>query len=140
MTEADELPSERILRLAREGRIAPEAVEAALDFWNEHLRSGIPLPNGEIIWPSLDDLYHAIVDPRVLRRPERIASALLGLFELRSTNDPTRRLGLCQWEESGQPLFGKVIIERHGGLRSIHVIDAKAIRKEQRKGVILWKR
>lgn len=79
------------------------------------------------------------LDPRILRHPDRIERVLQNVLELRSTGFPGRRTGLSQWEEAGRLLYGKVILEDDGGVRSMHIIDARTMRKEQRKGVLLWK-
>ena len=130
---------ERVERLVGEGLIQQYFVDQAIELWQDRLRQGVVLPNGHMARPTVEDVYHAIIDPRILRHPERIEMILSNIFEMRSTNHPNRSMGLSQWDEAGQPVFGKVIIERGGGMRSIHVIDARAVQKEQRKGVLLWK-
>jgi hypothetical protein len=134
-----ETPRERIERLIATGRIDKVSVDHALMLWRQEWQTPIPLAHGEHVFISLDDLYHAIADPRVLRRPERIERALRGLFELRTTTPPERRVGLSRWEEGPVVLCAIFILDPHGGLRAIHFVDERRIRREQRKGDLLWK-
>lgn len=133
-----ETPWERIERLVAEGKMPREAVERAEQLWEERFQAPIVLPNGELMQVTRDDMYHAIVDPRIWRHPERIELALHGIFEIRA-GDFGRRVALSQWHENRGPLLGVVIIEVDNSLRGIHVIAARKIRGYQRKyGEMLW--
>jgi hypothetical protein len=46
---ASRRPQERIQRLVTEGRKTREEVEHAEEFWHDRLRSGVHLPNGDLI-------------------------------------------------------------------------------------------
>lgn len=133
-----ESTKERIERLLGEGKITEEAVATAERLWEDRLRHGILIPNGETFMIMLGDLYHALVDPRIWRKPERIERALLGIFEIR-TGNWGRRKALSRWEEDGKPLLGRVIIDTDNTLRSLHLIDEKGLRRELAKGDLLWK-
>ncbi len=139
MANAGEEPKARIERLISEGKITPHAVEVAELLWEQRLQYGVLLPNGERIVVTLRDLHHVIVDDRISRKPERIEWALLGVFEMRPGR-LDRRVALSQWQEGVKSLFGMVVIERDNTLRSLHLVDEKRLRREMRKGELLWKR
>ena len=64
---------------------------------------------------------------------------LLGIFEIRTAR-LVRRVGLSRWSEGSTELFGIVILDPGGDVRSLHVVDEKRIRRELRKGEVLWRR
>ncbi len=135
-----ESPKERIERLIREGKITREAVGPAEKLWEERLQYGVIIPNGERITIRLDDLYHVIVDHRIWRKPQRIEQMLLGIFEIR-TGREGRRIALSRWgEQVDVSLYGSIVLESDSGIRSLHVVDDKRIRREMKKGVLLWNR
>lgn len=92
-----ESPQERIERLIAAGRIDLAAVNQAIDLWRQRWQSPVTMPNGEAVLIELSDLYHALAVPRILRRPERIERAIHGVFELRTTDRPPRRIALSEW-------------------------------------------
>ncbi|HHY95483.1 MAG TPA: hypothetical protein GX513_10825 [Firmicutes bacterium] len=134
-----EPPKERIERLVAAGKIPQEAINRAEALWHSRLREGVFLPNGERLQITLLDLYHAIVDPMIWRRPERIESLLLGIFEIRE-GEHGRRVALSRWKEDEQERVGYAILGEEGGLRTLHVVDEKRIRREMRRGQVLWRR
>lgn len=106
--------------------------------WGERLQQGILLPNGETVRVSLEDLYHAIVDSRIGRKPERIEQLLRGVFQIRPATNGRRKV-LSRWEEESRELYGMAIIGQDSTLRSIHVVDEKRLNRETRKADLLWK-
>ncbi len=115
------------------------AVDHAKELWQERLRHGIVMPNNETAVIALDDLYHVIVDPRIWRHLERIELMLVEIFQIRSAKYG-RRIALTRWEENNQQLVGYVILEAGNRLWSVHVVDEKRLRREERRGNLLWKR
>lgn len=138
MANRDEEPGARIERLIGEGKITREAVEAAEKLWEERLRYGITMPNGETAIITLNDLYHVIVDDRIWRKVYRIERLLLGVFEIRTAR-LGRRVALSQWEEAGKVLFGRAILDVDSSVRSMHLIDARKLRRERAVGDLLWR-
>jgi hypothetical protein len=135
----DETPEMRISRLVSEGRMPEAAVSGALEFWQDRWRDGTPLPNGELVFVRLADLYHLIVDARIWRQPQRIESALTSLFEIRVAGQ-SRRLGLSAWRESEGERWAMVIIDWDQSVRALHLIDERRIRRYQRThGEVTWK-
>jgi len=133
-----ETPQERIQRLVTEGRKTREEVELAEAFWRERLRSGVQLPNGDLIQISRADLYHVIVDDRISREPQRIERALLSAFEMRET-EGGRRLVLSSWQEGERERLAALIIDASNNLRSLHLIDRRRLERYRRQaGPILW--
>ncbi|MBI2321353.1 MAG: hypothetical protein HYU88_04490 [Chloroflexi bacterium] len=126
-----ESPKRRVDRLIREGRIAHLAVEAA------RLWEGVALGNGESAFVTENDLYHVLVDDRILRKPERIRSILANILELRAAKRG-RRMGLSRWDESGITAWGYVILEPDGSVRTMHVLDERGMRKKTRRGERIW--
>lgn len=115
-----------------------EAVERAKHWWHERLQGGIVMPNGERVDMTLDNLYHALVDDRLCRHPERIEAALLGVFKIR-TAEIGRRIALSHWDENGGRLIAVVIIDADSTLRGVHVINERRLRRYQRRyGDVLW--
>ena len=136
---AQESPGARIRRLVAEGKISAEEVEAAERLWRERLRGGVKMPNGELVSITLDDVRHLIVDHRIARHPERIERLLHNVFEIR-TAPLQRRLILSRWFESGQEVIGYGILTPEGGVRSMHIVDQRRLRRLMRSGDLLWKR
>lgn len=134
----NESTRERVERLVAEGKMTAEAVANAERVWRERLADGIDLPTGARAVIALSDLYHVIVDDRIRRKPERIEHMLLGVFEVRTT-ELERRIALTRWTEEEQILVGLIILEPDNRLRSLHVVDDKRIRREQNKGIVLWR-
>ena len=133
-----ETPQERIQRLIREGRKTREEVERAEAFWYERLRSGVRLPNGDLVQISHADLCHVIVDDRISREPQRIGRALLSAFEMRET-EGGRRLVLSSWQEGERERLAALIIDASINLRSLHLIDQRRLERYRRQaGPILW--
>jgi hypothetical protein len=139
---ARETARERIARLVREGVIPGSQVELAEAVWFEQLRSGVQAPFGEIVTPTIDDLFHLIVDPRVRRQPIRIRSAIEGIRELREA-PLGRRLAVSQWVEgqsgSTDELHGVMILNANATIQSFHVVDLRRVTKYRRAHpVLLW--
>lgn len=133
-----ETPRERIERLVREGRIMQEAVDEAERVWHERLRDGVRMPNRETVQITLDDLYHAIVDPRILRHPERIESAITHIYEIRASYG-RRREAYSKWFEGEAQELAVVILEAENRLWSVHLIDEDRLKRYTRKaGEVLW--
>ena len=105
----DETTSQRIERLINDGNITREAVIEAEAVWEQHLRQGILMPNGEMALITLDDLYHLLVDDRIWRKLYRIERVLLNVFEIR-TGKTNRRVGLSRWNEGDASLLGYVVL------------------------------
>jgi hypothetical protein len=140
MSRVVESPQERIQRLVAEGRIPHELVLEAERFWTRRLRTGVRMPNGERVAVTRDDLHHAIVDQRILRRPDRIELALRSVFEIREA-DAGRRLGFSRWTEEEGDRLAALIIDVDGGLRGIHLVDERRMRRYRRRpGSVLWRR
>jgi hypothetical protein len=138
-TNDDSDPIARIERLVAEGRIDQEAIIYAEQLWRTTLANGFLLPNGEPGVISRRDLYHLIVDSRIRRKPERIKCIVDGIFEIRTAKFG-RRTALSEWSEENRSLVAYVILEEGNRIWTLHVVDAKRIRREQRKGIVLWKR
>jgi hypothetical protein len=127
---------QRIERLVREGRKSEHDVQRVLTIWRNHLQSDIAMPDGRAARVSLDDLYHLMVDDRILRKPERITLILRGVFELRRARHERIR-ALSTWEEDGRQFYGFAIIEVDQSVRTMHVIDRRDLRK-YRNEAVLW--
>jgi len=95
---ATESPQERINRLVAEGRLPGSALAEAEAIWQERLRHGVRLPNGDVVRVTRDDLYHVLVDDRIWRHPERIELALVHVFEMRAL-EHGKRLAFSRWLE-----------------------------------------
>jgi hypothetical protein len=134
-----ETPGERIERLLQQGKITGEAVKAAEDLWQDRLQYGVLLPDGEMAVIALDDLYHLIVDHRIWRKPWRIELLLRGIFEI-CTSIQGRRTGFSAWQEDATTLLGYVILEQDNRVRAMHLVDEKRLRREMRKGELVWRR
>jgi hypothetical protein len=134
-----ETSQERIERLIAKGRMNEDAVQHTLQLWHQRWREGIQMPNGERALVTLDDLYRLLVDPRIWRHPQRIEHVLTGIFELRTALHG-RRKGLSRWEEGPQTLVGYVILDMDNRVRTMHVLDERTLRREMRKGELLWRR
>lgn len=132
-------PIARVERLVAEGKIDPEAVRYAERLWAATLEDGFLLPNDEAGMILRRDLYLLIVDNRIRRKPDRIKRMIDGIFEIR-TAKLGRRIALTRWTEENQSLIGYVILEEGNRIWTLHVVDAKKMRREQRKGIVLWKR
>lgn len=79
-------PRQRIERLVLEGRISRAAVESAEDYWHRELQDRFfQLPHGRQVQVTANDLLHLIVDPGILRRPDRILLAFSGIFAVHSS-------------------------------------------------------
>lgn len=135
----EESAEKRIERLVREGKMPREAVNNAKLLWHGRLSQGITLPNGERLTITLGDLYHAIVDPMVWRKPERIESLLMGIFEIR-TGKHGRRIAFSRWMEDEKDRVGYAILGEEGNLITLHVTDEKRLGREMRRGEVLWRR
>ena len=134
-----EPPRERIERLVAEGRMPRAAVEQAERVWQEQLRHGVTMPSGELVRITLDDLYHVIVDSRIWRHPERIERAIAHVFEIRRSHSG-RRQAFSRWEEGTKALLAGIILEPGNRLWSLHLIDAKRMRRYTRRGgEIIWR-
>jgi len=131
-----ETPRQRIERLVAEGKKSRQAVERAEQVWRERLQQAISIPGGQNALVLLDDLYHIIIDDRLLRRPERIEHLIRGAFEIHATRHGRRRV-LGAWREEGRRIVGFAIIDEDGRVRSMHVIDERDLRKYQREQM-LW--
>ena len=127
----------RVERLVAKGEMPQEAVSEAEDLWYQTLHAGVVMPNGETARVTLNDLYHIIVDSRIWRRPDRIERLLRGVFEIHEA-DFGRRRALSRWQEDERELFGYAILELDGGVRTMHVITERELRRQQRKGERLW--
>ncbi|MGI8552429.1 MAG: hypothetical protein ACR2PL_16815 [Dehalococcoidia bacterium] len=134
-----ETPRERIERLIADGQLERQALEQAEEVWQARLHVGVSLPNDDVVHVTQDDLYHAIIDPRLARRPDRIEAALQNVFEVRQA-EGQRRLGLSRWLEDGMERLAVVIIEVNNTLRSIHLVDDRRLRRYQRQyPEVLWR-
>lgn len=134
-----EPPRERIERLVAEGLMPWAAVEQAERLWQERLRHGVTIPNGEQVWITLDDLYHVIVDSRIWRHPERIARALESVFEIRAL-EHGRRLAFSRWYEGGRERLAALVLYPDRTLRTMHLIDERRLRRYTRKvGEVVWR-
>ena len=133
----DESVRERVERLIVEGRLTRDAVREAERVWAERLRHGVRMASGQSVHVSLGDLYHAIVDSRIARKPWRIETMIAGIYELR-TAESDRMLGLTRWIEETGELQGYVILTSERTLRSVHVVDERRLRKLARRGERLW--
>ncbi len=111
-------------------------MQYTIDFWKDHLQSAIPLPNGEFARITIDDLYHLMIDDRIMRKPERIEQIIRNTFEIRQAKEGRRRI-LSTWEESGWLLFGFAIIDSDNSIRTMHIINRRGLRKYQNQAV-LW--
>ena len=135
---AQESVKQRIERLIAEGKKSGEDVANAIQFWQQRLQSDVRLPSGDVVQITLDDLYHLMVDDRILRRPERIEQVVQEAFEIRQAKGERRRV-LSSWVEGEQSLYGFAIIEPDGRIRTMHVVGYNDLRK-YRKETLLWSR
>lgn len=120
------------------GEIDQDQVARARELWRLELQDGLVMPNGERVLITERDLYHVLSDIRVRRRPERIALLLANVLELR-TAQFDRRLALSHWREEGTPMYGFAILDPDSHLRTLHLIDARSLRKKSRRGDRLWR-
>ena len=132
-----ESPAERIRRLVAEGRMTLSSVRQAEAFWRERLQEGVAMPDGERATVALDDLYHLIVDTRIGRKPWRIERVLSGIFEIH-TAEYGRRIGFSRWQEDSKELLAYVILQSDNRVRTIHIVNARRMRREMRKGTLIW--
>jgi hypothetical protein len=136
---ASESPRERIERLVAEGRLPGAALANAEALWEERLRGGVQLPNGEVVRVTRDDLYHVLVDDRIWRHPERIELALTHVFEIRQARGG-RRLAFSQWMEEDQDCLAAIVLQGDR-LWSMHLVDRRRIQRYIRRGGdMIWKR
>jgi hypothetical protein len=133
-----ESPRERIERLVRAGELTADEVLRAERMWEERLRVGVRMPNGEVARFTKDDLYHAMIDRRVRRSLPRIEPLLQGIFEIRSS-ERDRRVGLSRWEEAGRLLVGYVVLQPDSRVWTVHFIDERRLRRLMRRGDLLWR-
>jgi len=134
-----ESPRERVERLLAEGKMPRASVQRAERLWREQLRSGVSMPNGELVWITLDDLYHVIVDDRIWRHPERIKAALTHVFEIRASHS-SRRQAFSRWSEGETTQLAALVLTADSRLWSIHLIDEKRLRRYNRQGgELLWR-
>lgn len=97
------------------------------------------MPNGERAIISERDLHHILLEMRIVRKPERIVRLLSNVVELRTAHSG-RMMGLSEWVEEGAPVLGFVILDDDSHVRSMHLHDAKGLRKKSRQGERLWNR
>ncbi|MGI9863115.1 hypothetical protein SDD30_17215 [Moorella naiadis] len=130
---------QRIDRLIKEGKMPQQAVIEAEKFWQTNLRKPLVGPLGVEITVTLGDFYHAIVDPRIWRHPERIKMALKSVVEIvESKNYPSYEVWICRWKEDGKEITAIAVIAPDRTLKTLHIGDEKRI-KRLKKGVkILW--
>lgn len=128
-----------IERKIASGEVDRDQVARARALWGRELRDGVVMPNGERVTITERSLYHVLSDERLRRRPERIAQLLAGVFELRTANFGRRR-GLSEWYENEALRYGFAILDSDGHLRTMHLIDARTMRKKSRQGERLWRR
>lgn len=134
-----ESPRERIERLVAEGRLPASALANAEALWQARLREGVRLPNGDVVRVTHDDLYHALVDDRIWRHPERIELALTHIFEIRQARGG-RRLAFSQWVEGDQDHLAAIVLQEDR-LWSVHLVDRRRIQRYSRRGGdVIWKR
>lgn len=131
----DEGVRERIERLVAEGRKSASDVQRAIEVWQKSLHTGVTLPNGAVARITLDDLYHLMVDDRILRKPDRIERVLRNIYELRRAMEGRQR-ALSTWQEDGRQLFGFAIIEPDYRIRTLHIIDRRDLRKYRNEAVV----
>ncbi|MDA8187278.1 MAG: hypothetical protein M0T85_03950 [Dehalococcoidales bacterium] len=129
---------QRIERLIVDGKKSREDVAKAIRFWRQGLQSDVRLPSGDAAQITLDDLYHLMVDDRILRKPERILQIVQGTFEIRQAKGERRRVP-SSWVEEGHSLYGFAIIEPDGRIRTMHIVGYNDLRK-YRKETVLWAR
>ena len=135
-----ETPRGRIERLVAEGRIPRMAVARAERLWHERLHAGVRMPNGETVQITLDDLFHVLVDDRIWRHPERIATALVHVVEIRRAHSG-RRQALSQWTEGSSVQFAIIILTGESRLWSLHIVDERRAQRYARGGgEVLWQR
>jgi hypothetical protein len=136
---ASESPRERNTRLVAEGRVPGSALAEAEALWQERLRGGVQLPNGDVVRVTRDDLYHVLVDDRIWRHPERIELALTHVFEIRQARGG-RRLAFSQWMEEDQDCLAAIVLQADR-LWSMHLVDRRRIQRYIRRGGdMIWKR
>ncbi len=130
---------DRIERLIREGKVTQDAVNEAERLWRERLREGVRMPNGEVVKMALDDLYHAIVDPRIWRHPDRIERAIANVFEIRASHSQ-RRQAYSSWPEGATKQLAALVLEKDNRLWSVHLIDERRLQRYTKKaGEVLWR-
>lgn len=134
----DDDPKRHVDRLVAEGALPLAAVHAAERLWQERLRHGVPIPSGELARFERGDLYHVIVDNRIWRHLERIERLLHNVIEIRQAHSGRRR-ALARWMEGERELIGYAILEDHGRVRTMHVIDARRLARHRAREPLLWK-
>ncbi len=135
----EETARERIERVVAEGQMPQSAVDKAEQIWDErHWGDGVRMPNGETVRVTRGDLYHAIIDPRVWRHPERIETALRNVFEIRASYGD-RKMAFAKWVEDGSERLAVAIITPEYTLQALHLIDERRLRRYMRReGETIW--
>jgi len=84
-------------------------------------------------------VFHVIVDERIWRKPERIISAIQGVFEIRSAQGG-RRQAFSRWQEPDGERLASIVLAVGNRLRSRHLINERRMRRYIRQGsAVLWK-
>ncbi len=116
------------------------ALALAEALWEERLRDGVQLPNGDVVRVTRDDLYHVLVDDRIWRHPERIELALTHVFEMRAL-EHGNRLAFSRWMENDRERLAVLVLYPDETLRMLHLIDDRRLRRYTRNaGEVLWRR
>jgi len=130
---------QRVDRLVKEGKIPRQAIIEAEKFWQTNLCEPLVGPRESKITVTLSDLYHAIVDPRVWRHPERIKTALKSVVEIvESRIDPAYEVWICRWREDGKEITAIAVIAPNRTLKTFHIIDDKRIKRFKKGVKVLW--
>ncbi|MGH2558758.1 MAG: hypothetical protein ACRDJH_06820 [Thermomicrobiales bacterium] len=132
-------PIARIEQKMASGEVSREEIERARALWRARLHDGVIMPHGERIMISARDLHHVLEDSRIRRKPERIERLLGGVFDIRTARSG-RRMGLSEWVEGGEAVRGYVIVDDESHVRTMHLLDARGLRKKARRGERLWRR
>ena len=128
---------DRIEHRVAMGETSREGVDAVERLWRDRLQYGVAMPNGETVSIALTDIYHLLLDNRVLRKPERIELLLSNVFQIRS-GEVDRRRALGRWPEEAGTIGGYAILTDGSHLVTLHIVTNSELRRLGRKGDLLW--
>lgn len=122
----------------RSGGLDGELVDRARDFWEQHVRVGLRLPNGEHVTVTDERFNHVLFrESRILRKPERVVRLIAAVSAIHTARYG-HRAALGQWQEGEITIYGYAILNAQGFLLTAHIVDLKKLRKLARDGELLW--
>lgn len=131
-------PIEELEQKVETGEVSADDVERRKAYWNDHLRNGVRLPNGEQATITWRGLHHILDDPKFLADPARIDQVLRNVDEIR-TLAGDRRVALSHWHDLSGEHWGFAILSPAGYVIAVHSTRERALRRYRRQGSQLWK-